>query len=526
MAGYREKLILEIADLNNKKKFAKSLRTIQDYLKLHPSDTTIMMEKTNVLMKLHRYDDAKEVYENIIDTTNKDEYILGSLLNLAVIEVINGNYKEAISLYSEYIDKNKGDLCIGPRCDISDLYCRLGDYEKAFEIIDIGVENLKIINARASIYFHKHEFEKCLEVLNEIEVEPKVGDKDVLENYTMKANVSIKLGRVDDSIEYRKLVLENSYKGTRSYYHTKLLLASSYHAKNNVEAAIRECEEVLKCSEQEIYDPELTNLVSPKLCSSANSTLGNIYLKLHDLESAYKYFAKCMDVERSIGYAKAAYYKGSFEEALQILSDIPIDSNNQYLYRDVHILIAQNLFRLGRYKDFANEYYKIVNNGTIGNLKAHSDDTFSIESLRVYVEKFHGIKIYHEYTRIGNYTYNQIVHYDPMLAIEHIKKGHTGDIDANTFDKDIDIDDLFAFVQEHLSECERKYSLSSDIYLMDLKKLGYPYYDGLVEVICRIDSHDILTMYPLVIRERYDKVEEAKVRSKRNVDKFNKKYGL
>lgn len=530
MASYKENLLSQINDLNDKKKYQKSLRLIQDYRKTHPLDIPFMLEEMNVYMKLHRYDDAKEVSQKVVEKSNNDDIILRALANLAVIETVNGNCESALSLHAEYIDKNKNDLCIASRCSMSDLYCRLGDYEKAFEIINIGVNNLEICNAKATIHFYKHEYDKCLEVLNDICFEQEKGNEAVIANYTMKANVSTKLGRIDDSIEYRKLALKNSYEGTRSYYDTKLLLASSYQGKNNIEAAIKECEDVLKYSCEQM-DPNNVdcvpmNYASPRICSKANSVLGNIYISIHDIENAYKRYSQCQDNERNIGYAKAAYYKGAFEEALKIVSSIEVPKNNQYLYRDVHILTAQILFRLGRYRDFANEYYKVINNGVIGGLKAYNDDTYSMEFMRIYAEKFHGVKIYSDYQHIGKYAYNQIVHYDPAKAIEHIKEGHTGNIDANTFDKDIDIDDLFAFVQEHLSECERKFSTSSDIYLMDLKKLDCPYSDGLIEIMCRIDSYDILTMYPLVIRERYDKVEEAKVRSKRNVDKFNKKYGL
>nr|MBP3259326.1 hypothetical protein [Bacilli bacterium] len=516
MASYRADVIDDINKLNAVGKYEKSLRKIQDYLKKHPFDECIRLEEAHVYIKLYKKNDARIIFENIIQTSSKDSYILKSLSELAELEASCGNYERAITLYKTYLDNVDTKLCISVRCKMSKIYCCIGDYKNALDIINVeGIKNLQINNARAQVYFYLREYDKCLEVLNEIDVSSSCDNKVVLNNYALKASACIKLKKYNEAIGYHKLVINNSNKVNGAYYSAKLELATVYQVYGDTISAIRECEDVLaECK-------------SPKILNKTNYTLGLIYLSMHDDEKSYKYFSQCYDNDRNIGYAKIAYYNGDFNGALNFVSKISITDN--YLYRDVHILIAQIMFRLKRYKDFANAYYKVFdNNENIGNKTAFNADTYSIEFMRIYVDKFCGVRMYGSRTYLGQYAYKQILSYDKEKAINHIKNRHTGhSYDNNSYFKEgTDIENLFTFVQEHLPECKRKFEDSKDLYLLDLRKLGCPYSDELIEVICNFNSYDIVTMYPVGYREHYEQIEASKVRSKKNIDKFNKKYGL
>ena len=510
----RKDLIENIKLLDERREFTKNLKQIQEYLRYQPDDQFVRIYEARTLMKLGKLNDARNILEDVIEVGEKDRDILSALNCLGEVELRAGNYERAIELFKTYMKNSKTNLCITTRCMMSQAYLRLGNFDAALNILYIeGINNLELKTARAHVYFASHQYEKCLETLDEEETLNSFSRKSAIDKYCLKANVYLKIKDYDKAIELFNKAMEKSGEESRKRYEIMNTLATIYLVKGEKRKAIEECEFIIK------------NCRNKKVLSETNYTLGLIYLYIHDEDNAYKYFSQCNDNERNIGYAKIAYYKGNFEEALKILSNIP--ETDAYIYRDIHILIAQIMFRLKKYEDFKKEYYNVSDATAFISNRAANKDIYNIEYIRVFIEKHENIKLYGKHPHVSEYTYLQLTSYDPALAIKHIKEGHTDEsLNDVCFNSDIDMEALYEFVRNNLDESTKKYESMKDVYLVDLKSLGCPYSDDLIEVICICDTFDIMTMYPVNYREHYENLKEAKVRKKSAIDKFNKRYGL
>ena len=515
MASYRANLIDSIEKLDKEHKHEKNLRQIQGYLRKYPDDHGIRIFEARTYAKMNRKDKAKLIYQNIIETSTRDIDILNALKLLADTEFSSSNYEEALKLYKTYIDNAGNNLCIQVRISMSRVYSNLGMYEDALDILTIeGLDNMELKLATAHVYFVAHNYDKCLEIVDGI-INEQVSNNVASEVYLLKAEVYLKLKRIPETIELYKKVIEQLEVGSFTYFDTKRMLAAVYSTIGDRQNSIKEYEEILN------------NTGNKKIINDVNYQLGRSYLYVHDTEKAYKYFSQCYDDQRNIGYARIAYHDGKFEEALKLLSNIQIKDN--YTYRDVHIISAQIMFRLGKNEKFISEYEKITENAkNIGKTKAFNKETYSIEYMRSYLESRKGLVIPCSPVYISGYAYRQISSYNEEMAIEHIKSGHTdeGDEYSSLFEEGVDIKKLYYFVLEHLDQGDFKYGSTGDIYLIDLKKLDCPYSDKLIEVSCIFGSHDIITMYPVNYRQDYEQIQASKVRKKSIIDKFNKKYGM
>ena len=228
----RKDLIENIKLLDERREFTKNLKQIQDYLKYQPDDQFVRIYEARTLLKLGKINDARNILEDVIEVGEKDRDILSALNCLGEVELRAGNYERAIELFETYMKNSKTNLCITTRCMMSQAYLRLGNFDAALNILYIeGINNLELKTARAHVYFSAHQYEKCLETLDEEETLNSFSRKSTIDKYCLKANVYLKIKDYDKAIELFNKAMEKAGEESRKYYEIKCTLVTIYLVK-------------------------------------------------------------------------------------------------------------------------------------------------------------------------------------------------------------------------------------------------------------------------------------------------------
>ena len=156
-------------------------------------------------------------------------------------------------------------------------------------------------------------------------------------------------------------------------------------------------------------------------------------------------------------------------------------------------------------------------------MKEHNYDLMH-DFNRVYFYVQHKLGLIPEnYQNITSYYESQILKYDRNRAIVHIykheKSENSDNLDIQTFDKDIDIRELFPTMEmaiEKIKPNERR--MSTDIYYVNMGEI-IGYFGNqpatIIAVLTEAGTKNIHTMYPVILCKNvlYKRREEALIRT-------------
>ena len=160
---------MQMANLDTVPEQAKALREealvlLDQSLAAYPDAYTLNLDKANVLDELDRDDEAKAIYEKLLDEHGDDT---GLLLDIASLSVDEGNYARAADFYVMVVNLNEADTDAGNDSDNRAMLMSAGSwysikdvgrYEDAITALDRAGEldallNEKTMLARAKTYY-------------------------------------------------------------------------------------------------------------------------------------------------------------------------------------------------------------------------------------------------------------------------------------------------------------------------------------------------------------------------------------
>lgn len=226
-------------------------------------------------------------------------------------------------------------------------------------------------------------------------------------------------------------------------------------------------------------------------------------------------------------YLKILMKLNKIEEAQEYL-----ETNKEY--------ICDNKFYLYRIAIFNNDYQKAYEllPEVIEEAKQYKVDYYEgVYPSKIFLEKH--LNILDENIDINelSYTEQQIISYDEQKALEHIKKHQEEDenkIVHTLFEPELDLEELFYFVQNNLDSTKSYCRLITDNYIFEypevknrLEKANYLY--KFLHVVTIKDTENIITIYPFFLNKKIEEViplEEVKTKVKipTQIEKFNNRY--
>ena len=94
-----------------------------------------------------------------------------------------------------------------------------------------------------------------------------------------------------------------------------------------------------------------------------------------------------------------------------------------------------------------------------------------------------------------NYTMNQVLDYDPYVAMDHIIDRHI-DFHNSDFNPDVDVYKLFNSIKEQIANTPRNKKIGfNDIYIIPVPNVGANG-ENYLKVVTLPNTDDIVTMYP------------------------------
>lgn len=147
--------------LDKEQKIDDAIDLFSDFVDSQPYSYTGWFNLGNFLLKSNRIDDALEAYE--LSCAIKTDYV-PSIINCAMIKIINKEYGTAIQLFKEVLSIEKDNDFV--LCAIAEAYEVIGEYrqsihyyEKAVEVNPFSVDGLLGL---AFIYREKEKLSKAL----------------------------------------------------------------------------------------------------------------------------------------------------------------------------------------------------------------------------------------------------------------------------------------------------------------------------------------------------------------------------
>ncbi|MBW5394862.1 tetratricopeptide repeat protein [Brachyspira hampsonii] len=250
--------------------------------------------------KLGKYNNAIEAYKEYFKIADDELFIyirgskLDTLKNIAYLynklnDIENRNlyYEKAIKKCRELIKeyrKNKKEYLK----EIADIYIKIGNKEKAFEIYN---DLIKKYNKEISR--NKNDYE-LLEIQADLYL--KIDDKEsALETYNKAIEVCLKNIK---SFENKKILIsDNDYKNKRdSYMESLSYLAFFYQKISKPDKSIHIYEELIKIYKENMPDKE-DNIIYLE-------SIAELYIKLNQKDNALKTYKRILEIDKDNNEAK------------------------------------------------------------------------------------------------------------------------------------------------------------------------------------------------------------------------------
>jgi len=304
--------------------YEKSLESVERLLQISPSDEYKIL-KGNCLFSLGKYEEAMNIAKEVLsaDSKNTDAHLLAGKVSYAL-----GNYDDAVEHLTEVLMYNPENWEAYYYRGMS--YFEKGDYVTSSTDLDRAliaapeIYKRNILEKLAEAEFRRANYERILKLSEEYGVPS--------EKFRLLLGSSLyHIGDYEKSIEILNEIKDESLIGEKLYY-----LALSYLALDkleNAELCLREAEEHGKMDSQTLYYHAM------------------VLFKLKRYGEAYESFKKYLEsggeekAEIFFNMALCLYEEGRYEEAIKYFEKAEVEYEESFRYEGIC------LAKLERYDD-------------------------------------------------------------------------------------------------------------------------------------------------------------------------------
>lgn len=490
--------IKRIKYLTKEQRYDDALREISILILDNPKDYRLQAYKAMILNRMFKAEEALDIIEDVISKTTNNEDKLFAYETAAIIHEGFGDYETAIYYRKRTIEMFPQRINVKSIVALSRMYYKTGKKDEALATLDsVNNFNSPAFNvSRAYIHYYDGEYEEALEALKRpISGDVRKDSRSTIDILYIKGLIKEKENKIEEALELYNQIFKQSDDKMSVYWDARYQAANIYYKQGNEDRAVKLCDEIIdKCRKYRDH-------------VGACDLLATIYINRNEFDKAREVYERCIMPDfKSIGFARMAIVKGDFYNARHYLKDTDHLEFEKSFTRDYYYAVMA--FRNGNYEEF-KQYYdncsRIINDDTVEYLK-------NLYKMLVSLETKNRMEHNHSLT----YENYQIMNYDPILTLEHMKE-------VNEIE---DIKDIYNIVADHLENpiIEGIY----DKYIVDLKKIGYSDTKRHVEVLCLADTKNIVDIHKA---SEYIPGEDFKVKPVQKtklsaIDKFNKKYGM
>lgn len=226
-------------------------------------------------------------------------------------------------------------------------------------------------------------------------------------------------------------------------------------------------------------------------------------------------------------YADILMRLGKLEEAEEVLNFVPITNKTPDISKQD---IVYNKMKLYIYLKQYEKSLEILRE----NYDALEERGCDVTKILIFLKKQLGLLMCDNYTGSG-YKIEQITNYSETSALECIRRCHCR-VESEPpfcFNKDFPLEETFYKIRQMLPLEKKQYeNIIENVYYFKYENNGrcQNVQADYIKVYTIVDTADIITMFPINIRERIlcpDITPEIETKVKRisPIDKFNKRYG-
>lgn len=508
----------EISYLIRTRQFSTAMAHINDALAENYDPYLLVFKAHILIVTSDSNDEILEEAKSILNGVLEDISIsfptrkyalseLGRIANIKHDEVKALDYYQQILDLSNYVEPTV-------RCKMSSLYCSIGMYDRALDVLDVPDFNIASMNnRRCQVYLQKKEYENALKALESPII---IGNhkKDALDinpirvenekNYFLGCIYHSAYNKFDTAIKYFELACKDNDMNDQTYWAAITGLISTHFCKQSYEKCREYCQYYLDRGPK--TSKNYSRVIKPYIRS---------YIETRNFDKALE-LAKMYEVKNYEIYINACLKLNKFEfiEAYELLNQI--DTKDEGL--DIEVLYRKLIifFRLNRVKEFDKLYHDLI-------LESSKSKFIQIEAKCMKILLY---KKNHCSVNLGLDTYytDQIKSFDESRTREYIKSNF-----KSKFHPNIDIDELMNYIKNQIEVATPMCDGLYDLYIINYRNVGLV--DGSiihsVIVKCLPDTKDII----LVLPNDAGKLEHEsfEVTSKRpklsQIDKFNRRYG-
>ncbi|MBE6157316.1 MAG: tetratricopeptide repeat protein [Firmicutes bacterium] len=496
-----------IKKIVNQANYSKALTEINDYMEQYPDDCFGKLLKGIILSDLKEFNQAKEVFQSLIDNEEKNQYT--AMYQLGCIAKAEGNKELSKKYFEKVIEESPYEEDFS-KIELSEIALEECDYKTAKKLILDVSDKFKDYSL---LQLSKIELASghVPEALNHI---MKIKN---IEKESFRRKVNLQKGRIEaannnyeEALKYYNEVATG--KKNKIYWSAKLEEGKLENHFMNYKRTLEICEELL--NNNQTLDGEIYLLA------------GKTHENLGDYDNAEKYYKKARDNKDINKRDKGNYYLGMLklitkEYDLAIKYFKKIEKNVFYkkiaLLNTIYIEIRNN-----NYIEAEKNLNKLVEK----NLLAKYSKEYKI--LSIIINK--GLSKEIDNNDNNNYLEKQYINYDRDETIKHIKEIQFNEESKNVsnFMPSTDIELLMTEVEKKLTPDKLQKIELVDIYYLDYENIGYAMTGeqaNKLKVVVIPNTKQIINMYP--IYDDKNKIEEKpKVKRLSQIEKFNKKYNL
>lgn len=489
MAQYSEEKIRKISDRKrqvdsikyfiDKGNYSKATSEIIHYLDKNPSDMYGHFLHGRLLVLMNDFENAKQVFSKVASSESKNRY--SALVELGNVAKLEGKIDKAREYYKRAIEKSPNTE-IDAIFALSDLERQQRNYDEALNVLNL----LDNYNVSAKI-----EKVKILIEQGKRSIAETMLFATIPRNRYQERQIALEKGKLSrlkgewSKAKFYYLEAKEALEKDEVYYQTLYEEAKLAMYLGNYDEVVDNCEELYASKRSFKKEINLMLAQAKQIQGKYKSALENYHLALDSTNDNIHY-------ESCYRLGLMEFMIGNLEEAKNHLK-ISL-GGNKISKSEVYLKLIGILLKEKKYKD-ARVY--------LDKLKEVSSEAtnypYALDTIELLIDKNTGKQLPRRDKAV--YTNKQVIKYNKMQAIHHIKTRHqTANTTSSGFSKTINIDNLYEIIRHQMTAENMINEDIFDIYEIDYPEAGYDRETmelvDKIRVIAIPGTKDMITMYP------------------------------